>query len=249
MSSRTGHVSEIFLSVQGEGAHVGRRHLFVRFGGCPLRCRYCDTPASLVPTASCRIGWHPGPRGSCANPLSVDALDALVAEGAAREGRIHALALTGGEPLAQAQFLAGWLPSRSTRLPVLLETAATLPAQLERVIRWIDIVSADIKLPSNSAQPPAWAEHAACLRMSRGREVYVKLLVDETTEPGELDAGAALVADVDDAIPVFLQPITDNADGTLRIRPGTLEAFYQRLARRGLDVRIVPQTHKMLGLP
>jgi pyruvate-formate lyase-activating enzyme len=78
----------------------------------------------------------------------VSELDRLVAERAALEPQLHALALTGGEPLAQADFIAAWLPARRVRTPVLLETAATLSSQLERVLPWIDIVSADIKLPS-----------------------------------------------------------------------------------------------------
>jgi len=183
------------------------------------------------------------------NPLTVAALDALVAARAASETRAHALALTGGEPLAQAPFLAEWLPRRSVRLPVLLETAATLPVQLERVLPWIDIVSADIKLPSNSGEAARWAAHERCLRMSLGRDLYVKMLVDEGTDPTELEAGARLVASVDDAIPIFLQPITDVHDGRLCIEAETLEELYRRVAACGVDVRVVPQTHKILGVP
>jgi pyruvate-formate lyase-activating enzyme len=195
------------------------------------------------------VRWPNGREDARTNPLGVEALDTVVAERAAAEPRLHALALTGGEPLAQAPFLAAWLPRRAIRLPVLLETAATLPAQLERVLPWIDIVSADIKLPSNSGEPPRWGAHEQCLRMSAGRDTYVKLLVDETTDPAELEAGARLVASVDMRIPVFLQPITDVSDGRLLIRASTLEAFYYRVARCGVDVRIVPQTHKVLGVP
>ncbi|WP_456396954.1 7-carboxy-7-deazaguanine synthase QueE [Desulfurobacterium sp.] len=36
-------VYEIFSSVQGEGVDVGLVASFVRFAGCPLKCRYCDT--------------------------------------------------------------------------------------------------------------------------------------------------------------------------------------------------------------
>lgn len=42
------NLSEIFLSIQGEGPHLGRLVVFVRFSGCNLRCRWgnslCDTP-------------------------------------------------------------------------------------------------------------------------------------------------------------------------------------------------------------
>ncbi|MCM2250518.1 MAG: radical SAM protein [Geothrix sp.] len=36
-------VNEVFHSIQGEGARMGRPCLFIRLTGCPLRCTYCDT--------------------------------------------------------------------------------------------------------------------------------------------------------------------------------------------------------------
>ncbi len=248
MHAAAANVSEIFASVQGEGLHVGRRHLFVRFGGCPLRCRYCDTPESLLPVDHCRLTFADGGTEQRPNPLAVDELDRLVAARAQSETRLHALALTGGEPLAQTDFLVAWLPVRRVRAPVLLETAATMPAQLRRVLPWIDIVSADIKLPSSTGERERWAEHEACLRLAAGRDVYVKMVVDEDTDPREVETGARLVAGVGEDIPVFLQPATGSTGGDVRVRAETLGRLYERAARVGVEVRVVPQIHKILGM-
>lgn len=40
-------ISEIFVSIDGEGAHAGGRAVFVRTAGCNLRCGYCDTSYAL----------------------------------------------------------------------------------------------------------------------------------------------------------------------------------------------------------
>lgn len=44
-------VSEIYLSIQGEGPRVGIPTVFVRFAGCNLRCSSwpCDTPHAIFP--------------------------------------------------------------------------------------------------------------------------------------------------------------------------------------------------------
>jgi 7-carboxy-7-deazaguanine synthase len=36
-------VNEIFKSIQGESTYAGLPCVFIRFTGCNLRCRYCDT--------------------------------------------------------------------------------------------------------------------------------------------------------------------------------------------------------------
>ncbi len=249
MRGETGNVSEVFVSFQGEGLHAGRRQLFVRLGGCPLRCRYCDTPESLVPVLECRIL---GPDGTerRQNPLSPAALDAAVARLATLAPPLHAIAVTGGEPLAQTDFLVAWLPARATRLPVLLETAGILPARMRRVLPWVAIVSLDVKCPSNTGERPHWDEHAACLReaVDGDREVYVKMPVDETTAMDEVYRGARLVAHTAPGVPLFLTPLTEPNTPRLTISAATLERFQAVASDVHPDVRVLPQLHKVLGI-
>jgi len=243
----TGNVSELFVSFQGEGLHVGRRQLFVRLGGCPLRCRWCDTPDSLVPVARCRVLGPDGEK-SLPNPLTPEALEAEVQALVAASPRLHALAVTGGEPVAQAAFLDAWLASRRDGLPVLLETAAVQPAQLARVLPHVAIASLDLKCPSNSGERPLWDEHRACLALAVGRgcDVYVKMPVDEGTDLADVETGARLVAGVDPRVPLFLTPLTPPGGSRLTIEPATLERLQALASRHHPDVRVLPQMHKVL---
>jgi organic radical activating enzyme len=249
MRADAGNLSELFVSFQGEGLHAGRRHLFVRFGGCPLRCRYCDTPESLVPVAACRIL---GPDGveRRPNPFSPAELDAAVTALAAAAPPLGAIAVTGGEPLMQADFLAAWLATRTSVLPVLLETAGIMPARLRQVLPWVAIVSLDVKCPSNTGERARWDEHEACLGevAGAGRELYVKMPVDETTAPEEVERGARLVAAITPSAPLFLTPLSEPDTARLTVGVPALDRFHALASRFHPDVRVLPQLHKVLGI-
>ncbi len=249
MPARTATLSELFVSFQGEGVYAGRRQLFVRFAGCPLRCRWCDTPESLVPVRTCRVL---GPDGTHVrqNPLTLEALEAEVAALAAASPPLHALAVTGGEPLAQVEFLHTWLAARPAGLPVLLETAGIMPARLERLLPHVAIVSLDVKCPSNTGERARWDEHEACVAaaVAAKRDVYVKMPVDETTAPDDVERGARLVARAGPRVPLFLTPLTAPEGAALQITPATLERLHAIASRHHPDVRILPQLHKVLGI-
>jgi 7-carboxy-7-deazaguanine synthase len=250
MRRGNGNVSEMFVSFQGEGSHAGRRQLFVRLGGCPLRCRYCDTPESLVPVDQCRVL---GPDGEhrLQNPLDVATLAAEVGRLVASAPPLHAVAVTGGEPLAQVDFLDAWLADSRPPLPVLLETAGIFPAKLARLLPHVAIVSLDFKCPSNTGERARWDEHAACLAaaVAAGRDVYVKMPVDAATSPDEVEQGARLVAEADARVPLFLTPLTEPATPRFTIDAHGLERLQAVASRHVADVRVLPQLHKVLGLP
>jgi organic radical activating enzyme len=250
MRRGTANLSEMFVSFQGEGLHAGRRQLFVRFAGCPLRCRYCDTPESLVPVEECRVlgpdGGHRRP-----NPFDVATLAGEVRHLIASAPALHAVAVTGGEPLAQIDFLERWLADAPPGLPVLLETAGILPTRLARVLPHVAIVSLDFKCPSNTGERARWDEHEACLAaaVAAARDVYVKMPVDATTAIDEVEHGARLLGRVARNVPLFLTPLTEPATPRLTIDAHALERLQAVASRHVADVRVLPQLHKVLGIP
>lgn len=77
--TQTYPVVEVFESVQGEGYNTGKEVVFLRFGGCNLKCLWCDTPYQRF------------------ERLDEETIVAQVANLGPK-----ALILTGGEPLIQA---------------------------------------------------------------------------------------------------------------------------------------------------
>jgi organic radical activating enzyme len=181
------------------------------------------------------------------NPITGDELGRLIQEALRSDDTIEAIALTGGEPLAQADFLAGVLSAQSFHRPVLLETNGMLPTRLPQLLPFIDIVSMDMKLPSNSGEKAFWNEHAEFLRIGRSRELYVKIVVDEATESAEIDHAAQLIARHASEAIVYLQPITAPT-GAVSISPDKLTILYTMARKHLKNLRILPQTHKMMNL-
>jgi len=241
-----GYISEIFSSFQGEGLFAGRRHVFLRLAGCNLRCGYCDTPDSLERTATCTVHDGDGGERSLANPLCPDRVRSLLAPFLSAPG-VHALAITGGEPLLQAGFLAAMLAEARPTVAVLLETNGTYPERLQTVLPFVDIVSMDVKLPSNSGEPASWKAHREFLAASRGKTLYVKVPVDESTLEPEVDTAARLVREEAPDAPFFLQPIL-SPTAQVCISAARLGRFYDLASMHLADVRVLPQAHRFLGI-
>jgi 7-carboxy-7-deazaguanine synthase len=244
---KPGYLSEIFVSFQGEGAHVGRRHLFVRLAGCNIRCRYCDTPDSLERTATYTVHEPNRDAEVRSNPADAEELSGIVGRLIAADAPIDAIALTGGEPLTQSEFLAAFLEIGRSGVPILLETNGILPRRLRDVLPLVDIISMDIKLPSNTGESEFWDAHAEFLDLARAKDLYVKILVDEGTADADVERATRMIASAGPTIPAFLQPVVDPA-GRVMIGAERLTDLY-RLAWRSLSaVRVLPQAHKLLGL-
>jgi organic radical activating enzyme len=188
-----------------------------------------------------------GEGSSLPNPLTVEQVVAAVMRVIEAEGPIDGVAITGGEPLLQADFLAHVLSDSPIPHPRLLETSGTLPERLRMILPLIDIVSMDIKLPSNSGERPLWDEHEQVLRLAADK-VYVKVLVDNGTDRREVARAAQLVRVAAPQASIFLQPIS-REDGGVDIDQPSLDRFFDEIRCYIADVRVVPQVHKLLRIP
>ena len=254
MAGETARLVEIFSSLQGEGVLVGHRQIFVRTYGCNLRCRYCDSPETLKESGSpplCRVETVPGSWQfrPLANPVTKETLTEIVRDYLAEPH--HSLSITGGEPLLHARFLENWLPEvRALGLKTFLETNGLLPENLARVVSLLDYISMDFKPPTATglSGDSTWLTHRRFLQAAQLASVYGKLVVTPTTTDAELDFVIAVISDVDRAIPLILQPVTPFGAETQPVSPSRLIALHARAARSLSEVRVIPQTHKMIHL-
>jgi 7-carboxy-7-deazaguanine synthase len=249
---------EIFSSVQGEGTHVGVSTLFIRFGECDLRCRWCDTPQSWKPAAECRIETERGAGTfrTLANPVPLSAVVAAAEELDLSSHRF--VSFTGGEPLLQPKALRALARELRGRGPrIHLETHGLCADALAEVLGEVDVVSMDWKLASDvrRASDPRrgpvedfHAAHEAFLRVALGApEVMVKLVVTPASADAEIDEMARRIAGVEPGVPVIIQPVTPC--GVVREAPSAkrLLALVARMERTLADVRLIPQTHQLYG--
>ena len=252
---RCADIAEIFSSVQGEGLYVGRRQIFVRFCGCNLNCRYCDTDvgqpfqaADEIPT-KCLAEPAPGrPAVAHENPIAVDDLVEMVSRLNQPPALHQAISITGGEPLLHAGYLLNALgPLRELGLPIHLETNGALPDELERIADLIDVVAMDVKIESATGEPPRFDANRRFLAVAARREVFIKVVFGDGITDAEIDEIIGIAEAVEKPVPVILQPVTPRG-GVAAPVPATMLAVQQKLAARGVDSRIIPQVHRMLGV-
>jgi 7-carboxy-7-deazaguanine synthase len=256
MTALTANLIEIFSAIQGEGINVGTRQIFVRFGGCDLRCHYCDSEHTWQKQPTCSIEQTPGQRDFTTHDNPIESFQLLTWIRQQNQPHLHdSISITGGEPLLHAPFLAQFLPQvkESTNLPIYLETGGHRPKQLVQVLPYLDLVGMDIKLPSVSGETH-WEEHREFLQLCQaaGVEVFVKMIISQTTDPAELRQAAQLVAAVNQQTVIFLQPMTalsqPHTNPNLMAPTPAQVLTWQALMKEYLpQIRVIPQTHKMIG--
>ncbi|MBU2540664.1 MAG: 7-carboxy-7-deazaguanine synthase QueE [Candidatus Omnitrophica bacterium] len=217
-------ISEIFTSVQGEGPYLGSRQTFIRFYGCNLSCRFCDTE-----------NYH-----------FLQYSTSEILEEIMSKPHCDFLSITGGEPLLQVIFLQELLPRlKKESFKIYLETNGTKTDELISVIDFINIISMDFKLPSSTGQKSYFREHEQFLKAARKKEVFVKAVITDSTLISDLKTAVEIIKGVDRGILFVLQPDTNQLSHNLFQKIETYRAF---ACEHLENVRIIPQVHRLVGL-
>ena len=230
---------EIFSSVQGEGKYLGYRQIFVRLAGCNLNCAYCDT--NFKSTELCNVE-----NSFIKNPVEV-AQAVEIIKNLSANVPIHSVSFTGGEPLLHWKFIGEVARQlKNFGLKIFLETNGILVNELEKIFDCVDIISMDIKLPS-VAEENFFNYHKKFLQVAAKKDLYVKIVISAETSDEEFDAAINLIAETSPEILLILQPVTPVG----KIRATTSEKILSLQARALKilkDVRVIPQTHKLINV-
>lgn len=220
-----GRIAEVFDSIQGEGLYLGHKQIFTRFFGCNLLCKFCDTRLN--------------------NFREVEPAE-LVEEIKSYSGDFHSVSFTGGEPLLQKDFLKEALKlTKAAGFKNYLETNGTLFFELRDVIDNVDIVSMDLKFPSSSGMGRLWWMHNKFLKIAGSKEVFIKAVICQETVEGDLIEAINLIKEVNKSVVLVLQPNSLEHNEALTKK---IEDFREICRRHAVTVRVIPQTHKMMGI-
>ena len=238
---------EIFSSAQGEGKYIGYRQVFIRLAECNLHCAYCDTDFSRADF--CNVETSAGSMKflQIKNPVAVDEVVNIV-KNFCVQVPTHSVSFTGGEPLLNWQFIldVATVLKKVCGVKIFLETNGTLFYELQKILNVIDIISMDIKFPSVTGVN-VFERHKEFLQTAREKDIYVKTVISQKTSTDEFIQAVEIIADVSPSILLILQPVTPV--GNVKAASPQKILDFQALALRKLrDVRIIPQTHRLVKI-
>jgi 7-carboxy-7-deazaguanine synthase len=232
-------VSEIFTSIEGEGIFVGKKTLFIRFSGCHLKCRWCDTKYAL-----------PLDSGT---EYQIDEIEDLIIR--ELQPFTYKVNFTGGEPLLQTDAvikLADFI-KKQTNLKTYIESSCFNSELFSKVLPYIDICKIefktdDSKVVENEVYDSLLLNEIKCLELAveSNKTTYIKIVLTNSTN---LESFKNLVHNISkkirasDIVGFIIQP----SHGVDQPTVNKLLDTYDIVQPMFPEVRIIPQLHKEIG--
>lgn len=232
-------VSEIFTSIEGEGIFVGKKTLFIRFSGCHLKCRWCDTKYAL-----------PLDSGT---EYQIDEIEDLIIR--ELQPFTYKVNFTGGEPLLQTHAvikLADFI-KKQTNLKTYIESSCFDSELFSKVLPYMDICKIefktdDSKVVENEVYDNLLLNEIKCLELAveSNKTTYIKIVVTNSTN---LESFKNLVYNISkkirpsDIVGFIIQP----SHGVDQPTINKLLDTYDIVQPLFPEVRIIPQLHKEIG--
>ncbi len=214
--------------------------VFVRLQGCNLRCHYCDTSWSWEEKPTCRIQTDHGFQ-EVQNPVSVEHLTNYLS----RYPESH-LTFTGGEPLLQAPFIENVL--RQTTHKILIETNGTVDNIPSFLINRVDFWSVDLKLPSLSGET-LWNVHRNFLRqLAHSKQIFLKVVFAPNSPLEEIYQALEIAKECAQKHPSLILVFQPLSNGKEINTGANFKTIMQIAEKSELDIRIIPQIHKILNM-
>lgn len=168
-------VSEIFLSVQGEGVHSGTPSVFLRTYRCNLSCTWCDTKYTWLDQDKSKPGFD-------YSPMSLSA----VMERISSYGCKH-LVVTGGEPLLHQRALSGLLASlKREGFFVEVETNGTV-APTEEFVGLVDCFNVSPKISNSKVKEKARVRPDAIRALVGSGKAWFKFVICKEDDVAEVE--------------------------------------------------------------
>lgn len=225
------NINEIFCSLQGEGRYAGTSTIFVRFSGCNLRCRYCDTKKALSSSKFCKYEKLPfsGQFIKIKNNLTAQQIALLIKS---IKTTTRMISFTGGEPLLFPEVIKELISLLGPKYTYLLETNGTLYKNLKVLKNAIDIFSIDIKRGQEK-------NNIKFCKLLKNKNKYLKIVLEDKLNP-EILVKTIKSCDCQE---VYLQP-----EYGKKINNKKLEKLIYLLAKEKINFKYLPQLHKILKI-
>ena len=225
-------VSEIFLSYQGEGTYAGSKQLFVRFFGCNMKCSFCDTKLADYKSFT---------------------KESLLSRVLDFGEEYNEIVLTGGEPLLFSDFLVSFISMYKKHFnhKIYLETNGTLPEELKKVIKYVDIISMDIKMPSSTNDPmEVWGKHKEFIDIAGEKELIVKAVVTGCTTIDDIKKMGVIIKGTSNDATVVLQSAYVSEKDNFTEADEEMMMFFREYLKKetGKNILVLGQIHKYLSL-